>query len=119
MLNRKMGDDERKKKKAKSAIRTNLSDLSNALSDDATVFDNVVRACGTKSLITRKQSQEYTNNTARNTLDNRAGSLVHNIMTIVEFAPEALDTFLCILYDSENVASRRVAVKIADACKWF
>ena len=93
-----MADGERKKSKAKSAIRVNLTDLSNALSADttSTVFDDVVRACGAKRLITASQSQEYTTNTAGKTLNSRAGSLTYNIMTTVEFVPEELDTFLCI-----------------------
>ena len=39
------------RKKSASAIRVNLTNLSNALSDDATVFDDVVRACSAKCLI--------------------------------------------------------------------
>ena len=49
---RNMADDEGKE--AKSAIRVNLANHSNALSDDATVFDDVIRACGAKCLITDK-----------------------------------------------------------------
>ena len=112
-----MADDERKKNKAKSAIRVNLTDLSNALSADTTVFDDVVRACGAKRLITASQSQEYTTNTAGKTLHSRAGSLTYNIMTTVEIVLEELDTFLCILYDSEDLKLRQVAGKIANACK--
>ena len=62
----------------------------------STVFDDVVRACGAKRLITASQSQEYTTNTAGKTLHSRAGSLTYNIMTTVEIVPEELDTFLCI-----------------------
>lgn len=112
-----MADDERRKSMAKSAIRINLSNLSNALSVDATVFENVVRSCGAKRLITDKQTQEYTTNTARKTLDNRAGNMTNNVMTTVGFVPEELDTFLCILYDSEDLKLRQVAVQIANACK--
>ena len=111
-----MADDKRKKSKAaKSAVMINLSNLSNALSDDATVFSDAVRACSAKHLITDTNSTEYMTNTAMNTLVNRAASLANNIMIIVGILPEQLDTFLCILHDSKNEAMRRVAVEIANA----
>ena len=111
-----MADDKRKKSKAaKSAVMINLSSLSKALSDDATVFSDTVRACSAKHLITDTNSTEYMTNTAMKTLVNRAASLANNIMFIVGILPEQLDTFLCILYDSKNEAMRRVAVEIANA----
>lgn len=94
--------------KQQSAIRVNLTNLSNALSDDTTVFDDVFRACSAKRLITDKQAQEYTTNTAGNTL--RAVSLVNNIMTIVGFVPEELHGHFPVLRGNKPTGQHWVTI---------
>ena len=107
------------KASAKSAIRTNLSSLTNGISAQPTVFSEVVNACGEKKLITSKQAKEYVDNSAGKEIGTRASNLVHNIMTVTDVIPESLDTFLCILYDSEDLILRQVASSIAKDCKYI
>ena len=104
------------KRDAKKAITTNIPDLNNAISSSDTTLQKVVTGCeGNKLIPTDFKNTLLDPQTGRTALE-RANQLTSYIQTTVDFKPAHIDTFLCVLVETEDIACIGVAENIAATC---
>ena len=103
-------------KRAKEAVRKNLSSLVEALSTESTLRE-VTLSCEQAGLITSGNKRDLLDSSTGHSSQSRASQLVGILQTVVGFKSEYLDTLLCILVNKGGVSGRVVANNISETCK--
>ena len=77
----------------------------------------IALACEEKGIIIPDQCRELFDHLTGQSLQARAHQLTEWVQTAVEYSPDQLDVFLCILHEKGNVAIQVVAGDIARSCE--